>query len=72
MHSGLYAYLNKYSLLYSKQFRFRQSFSTTHALMSSIDQISKALDSNLYICGVSLDLKILYYSKNYTTKELEG
>ena len=42
MYSRLYKFLDKYNCLYKKQFGFRNSHSTNHALASIKEEIKKA------------------------------
>ena len=46
MYSRLYDFQNKYNCLYKKQFGFRNSHSTNHALITITETIREALDSN--------------------------
>ena len=50
MYTRLYEFLEKYSGLYKKQFGFRNSYSTNHALISITEKIKKSLDNNEYTC----------------------
>ena len=56
MHKRLYSYINEKQILYSKQFGFRASYSTSHALISIIDKIQVAIENRDFICGVFIDL----------------
>ena len=58
MHKRLYSYINEKQILYSKQFGFRASYSTSHALISIIDKIQVAIENRDFICGVFIDLLI--------------
>ena len=44
MYTRLYKFLEKYSYLYKKQFGFRNSHSTNHALISITEKIKKSLE----------------------------
>ena len=57
MYTRLYKLLEKYSSLYKKQFGFRNSHSTNHALINITEKIKKSLDNNEYSCGVFLDFQ---------------
>ena len=35
---------NNYSILYAKPFEFRKGYSTSHAIVGLVDEISKVLD----------------------------
>jgi hypothetical protein len=49
-------FLNKFDILYDKQFGFRPRHSTTHALLLITDKIQKAIDDRKFACGIFLDL----------------
>ena len=53
-------YLNEFlednSVFYSYQFGFWKSNSTSHAIITLVERISKALDMGKYVVGVVLDL----------------
>ena len=51
------SYLNRNGLIYKNQFGFRQSYSTTHALMSIVERVSRSLDKKMFACGIFVDLK---------------
>ena len=63
MNQRLYSYLERYDILYSLQFGFREKCSTSHALVSITEQIRRSIDNNEYGCGVFIDLK-----KAFTTQ----
>ena len=42
---------------YTHQFGFRKNHSTSHAIITLVEIISKALDTGKYVVGVFLDLK---------------
>ena len=76
MNQRLYSYLERYDILYSLQFGFREKCSTSHALVSITEQIRRSIDNNEYGCGVFIDLKkafdivnhsILFDRKQYVT-----
>ena len=48
--------MSKYNLLYKLQFGFRKEQSTQHALITLVDNITKALDEGIMLIGVFLDL----------------
>ena len=50
-------FLNSNSIPFEKQFGFRHSHSTTHALIEIIEKTKLACDSGQYACGVFLDLQ---------------
>ena len=50
-------FLDKHNILYEKQFGFRKCHSTSHAIITLVEKVSRALDSGKVIVGVFLDLK---------------
>ena len=56
MYKRLYNYLEKYDILYSLQFGFREKVSTSQALMSISEMIRKSIDNKEYGCSVFIDL----------------
>ena len=56
MYKRLYNYLEKYDILYSLQFGFREKMSTSQALMSISEMIRKSIDNKEYGCSVFIDL----------------
>ena len=57
VHTRLMKFLTEQKILYLKQFGFRKSFSTAHAIINLIDSIENAFDKNKFVCGVFIDLK---------------
>ena len=57
MHSRLCKFFNKTNRLYAKQFSFRNIHSTNHAIIRITEEISRALDNDIFACGVFLDFK---------------
>ena len=45
------------NLFYKYQFGFRKGHSTSHAIITLVERVSKALDTGKYVVGVFLDLK---------------
>ena len=56
MHNGLYSYLVKDKILYSKQFGFQKGHSTEHAIAQLADQIHESSENDNYIIGVVIDI----------------
>ena len=52
MHTRLYTFLEKYDILHSLQFGFRNKHSTLHALISLTESIKKTIDDGMFGCGV--------------------
>ena len=55
----------KNNLIYSKQFGFRQNFSTNHALVSITERIKSYLDSGYIVCGIFIDLEKAFDTVNH-------
>ena len=79
IHARPTMFLNSNSILFEKQFGFRHSHSTTHALRGIIEKIKQACDSGQYACGVFPDLQkhltmstMLYFSENATIMVLDA
>ena len=47
MYKTLHSFLNSNNIIYNLQFRFRQQFSTSHALSNITENIRKTLDSEI-------------------------
>ena len=56
MYKRLYTFLNS-NIIYNLQFRFRQQYSTSHALIYITENIRKALDGGNVGCGGFVDLQ---------------
>ena len=65
MHKRVYAFLEKYELLYSLQFGFRTQYSTTHALIHMTEAIRSALDSGQVTCGIFVDFQKAFDTVNH-------
>ena len=65
IHKRPNSYLEQNNIFYPSQFGFRDKHSTTHALIEITDQITKACDCGLYVCGVYLDLKKAFDAVNH-------
>ena len=55
MYNRIEDFLTSSNQLYDLQFGFRKSFSTSHALLSIVEQIREAMDCKMYTCGVFID-----------------
>ena len=53
-------------MFYNDQFGFRKSHSTSHAIITLVERVSKALDMGKYVVGVFLDLKRAFDSVDHT------
>ena len=65
MCTRIYNFLEKYNCLYKKQFGFRNSHSTNHALITITEKIRESLDHNEYSCGVFLDFQKAFDTVNH-------
>ena len=50
-------FLDTNNILYDKQFGYRKLHSTSLAIITFVDKVSRALDTGKFIVGVFLDLK---------------
>ena len=50
-------FLDDNNILYQYQFGFRNHNSTSHAIITLVERVTKAIDTGKYIVGVFLDLK---------------
>lgn len=66
MYNRLYKYLTENKMLYNKQFGFRKSHSTEHAIIELVDQILSAFDQNDFVLGVFLDLSKAFDTVNHS------
>ena len=57
MYKRLHTFPNNNNIIYNSQFRFRQQYSTSHALINITEMIRKALDDGNIGCGVFMDLQ---------------
>ena len=49
-------FIDSNNILYDNQFGFRKNHSTTHAIITLVERVSKALDTGKIVVGVYLDL----------------
>ena len=52
MYNRLLNFLNRNDIFFEKQFGFRSSHSTEHAILCIIDKIQKAIDDPSISCGI--------------------
>ena len=52
-------------MLFHRQFGFRNSYSTNHALINLVDLNKKYLYSDYYVCGVFINLQITFDIVNH-------
>ena len=65
MYKRAYDFIEKYSILYAQQLRFRSKHSTTHALINITEKIRSALDQNEVSCGIFIDLQKAFDTVNH-------
>ena len=65
MYTRLHQFLEKHKCLYLKQFGFRNTHSTNHALISITEKIKEALDNDIFSCGVFLDFQKAFDTVNH-------
>ena len=66
MANHLLEFLNSINTLYKLQFGFRKHFSTSHAIISLVEKINKAISSDKYMIGVFLDFRKAYDTVNHS------
>ena len=60
MYERLYKFLDSFEILYTLQFSFRESRSTSHALLSLTETIKKSIDNeNLAVASFLIFRKLL-------------
>jgi retron-type reverse transcriptase len=65
MYKRLLKFLEWKSVLFDKQFVFRQGYSTQYAMLSIIDKIQKAIDNRSTRCGIFLDFSKAFDTVNH-------
>ena len=65
VYKRIYAFLDKYHLLYDLQFGFRAKHSTDQALIHMTEKIRSALDSGKVSCGIFVDLQKAFDTVNH-------
>ena len=55
MYKRVYNFLSHNNIIYDLQFGFRQTFSTSHALINLTENIRQALDNGYIGCGVFVE-----------------
>ena len=57
---------NEEVVIFQSQFRFRKGHSTAQAITEITDTQRKAIDNNLYTCGIFLDFSKAFDTVNHT------
>ena len=65
MHRRVYNFLESTESLFTLQFGFRKKHSTSHALISIVEEIRQNLDNNCFSCGVFVDLEKAFDTVNH-------
>ena len=65
MYKRLLSFINKYKILYSYQFGFREEHSPSLALILLVDKISAALENGEYVLGLFLDFSKAFDTVNH-------
>ena len=68
MANFLINFLGANGILSNFQFCFRHKHSTTHAIITLTERISKSLDTSKIVCGIFVDFRkalMLYHIKLY-------
>jgi len=65
IYTRMYNFIDKNDLLYDKQFGFRNSHSTSHALISLTESIQSSLDNKNLVSGVFIDLAKAFDTVNH-------
>ena len=56
VYNRAHDFLNKNDVLHRKQYGFRINHSTYTAVLDVVDEISKAIDNDMYTIGIFMDL----------------
>ena len=65
MYERLYKFLDSFAILYTLQFGFCESHSTSHALLSLTEKIKKSINNGKFGCGIFLDLQKAFDTVNH-------
>ena len=65
MYNRLVDFAERFNILYHNQFGFRKGYSTSHALVHLVNNISSAIDCNEITVGVFLDLSKAFDTLNH-------
>jgi retron-type reverse transcriptase len=65
MYTRLTRFIEKYEILYNKQFGFRSKHSTLQAALSITDNIQQAIEKGWYSCGIFLDFSKAFDTVNH-------
>ena len=65
IYKQLISYIEKQKILFQFQFSFRKGHSTTEAITEITNTLRKAIEYNLYTCGVFLDFSKAFDTVNH-------
>ena len=66
IYNQLINYIEKHKIIFQSQFGFRKGHSTAQAITEITNTLRKAIDNNLYTCGVFLDFSKAFDTVNHT------
>ena len=69
MQKRVIQFLNRYNILYQKQFGFQKNFSTVHAI---IELTEKSFENKKSVCTVFIDLKKAFDTVDHNILELNN
>ena len=65
VYKQLISYVEKYKILFEFQYGFRKGKSTTLSIIEITENLKKAVDDNLFTCGVFLDFSKAFDTVNH-------
>ena len=65
MYNRIYDFLEKYKLMYTLQFGFRQHYSISYELLNLTESLMKALDEGKFVCGIFVDFEKVFYTVDH-------
>ena len=66
MYKRLINFIQKYDILYNKQFGFRKNHSTETAIIDLVAKLTDAIDKNKFTAGIFLDLSKAFDTVNHS------
>ena len=57
IYARLRKFMRKHNILFKYEYKFREHYSTSHAIIDVMEYIYKSLDENKFFFGVYIDLK---------------
>ena len=67
IYNHLMQYINSNDILYDKQFGFRKGHSTSHAIITLVEKVSKTLATGKIVVGVYLDIRKAFNCVRHST-----